>query len=72
MAEERRSFTIKEDENGGVHITDEVLAGMPDWRLPRWRVWIPSPVISHRISSARWESTSSLRVSALLPRRTAP
>ena len=23
MAEERRSFTIKEDENGGVHITDE-------------------------------------------------
>ena len=28
MAEERRSFTIKEDENGGVHITDEVLAGI--------------------------------------------
>ena len=28
MAEERRSFTIKEDENGGVHITDEVQAGV--------------------------------------------
>ncbi len=26
MADERKSFMIKDDENGGVHITDEVLA----------------------------------------------
>ena len=28
MAEERRKFTIKENENGEVNITDEVLAGI--------------------------------------------
>lgn len=28
MAEERRSFIIKENENGAVNITDEVLAGI--------------------------------------------
>ena len=40
MAEDRKSFVIKESENGGVNITDEVVQSSQDLLLQRWKVYL--------------------------------